>query len=397
MSTTCSSIGRAIACISVAGRASLMCSMHATLPSYGLPASRRFRARGRLCSFQMRIACFSQSARKAGRALRSGCIGSLSEGFHPGTRIAAIRDPCIPALRSRIMPGTWVPALCFVPAGTTGERMPGLDTSRQFIPLKIAVLTVSDTRSLDEDKSGATLAERIEKAGHTVGARAVVTDDVEKIRMQVKTWIADPAIDVVITTGGTGFPGRDVTPEALEPLFEKRMEGFSTLFVMVSYAKIGTSAIQTRATAGVAGATYIFCLPGSPGACKDAWDEILVHQLDYRYRPCNFVEIMPRLDEHLRRAKAQGATVSSNSLPTVRVQLELPRLTDQSFSELIVLVALGEPEAGPLIDMAPGCDHVVAPQRDLAVAGFAGKAHGFVAQPCANAKPARVWFDQEKT
>jgi molybdenum cofactor biosynthesis protein B len=187
--------------------------------------------------------------------------------------------------------------------------MLGLDESRQFIPLKIAVLTVSDTRSLDEDKSGATLAERIAKAGHAVAARAIVTDDVEKIRQQVRAWIADPGIDVIITTGGTGFTGRDVTPEALEPLFEKRMEGFSALFLMVSHAKIGTSAIQTRATAGVAGATYIFCLPGSPGACRDAWDEILLHQLDYRYRPCNFVEIMPRLDEHLRRAKAKGATV----------------------------------------------------------------------------------------
>jgi len=182
--------------------------------------------------------------------------------------------------------------------------MPGLDTSRQFIPLKIAVLTVSDTRLLEEDKSGATLAERIEKAGHAIGARGVVTDDVEKIRAQVKAWIADPAIDAIITTGGTGFTGRDVTPDALEPLFEKRMEGFSALFLIVSHAKIGTSAIQTRATAGVAGATYIFCLPGSPGACRDAWDEILVHQLDYRYRPCNFVEIMPRLDEHLRRGGA---------------------------------------------------------------------------------------------
>jgi molybdenum cofactor biosynthesis protein B len=187
----------------------------------------------------------------------------------------------------------------------TENAMPSIDPSRRFIPLKIAVLTVSDTRSLEEDKSGATLAERIEKAGHTVGARAIVTDDADKIRAQVKTWIADPAIDVVMTTGGTGFTGRDVTPEALEPLFEKRMEGFATLFLMVSQAKIGTSAIQTRATAGVAGATYIFCLPGSPGACRDAWDEILVHQLDYRYRPCNFVEIMPRLDEHLRRGKAK--------------------------------------------------------------------------------------------
>ena len=187
--------------------------------------------------------------------------------------------------------------------------MAGIDETRQFVPLKIAVLTVSDTRVLADDKSGATLAERVEKAGHTVAGRAIVTDDVEEIRAQVKRWIADPAIDVVITTGGTGFTGRDVTPEALEPLFEKRMDGFSTMFLMVSAQKIGTSAIQTRATAGVAGATYIFCVPGSPGACRDAWDEILVHQLDYRYRPCNFVEIMPRLDEHLRRAKAKGATV----------------------------------------------------------------------------------------
>jgi molybdenum cofactor biosynthesis protein B len=187
--------------------------------------------------------------------------------------------------------------------------MPGLDESRQFVPLKIAVLTVSDTRVAADDKSGATLAERIEKAGHAVTARAIVPDDVEKIRAQVLIWIADPAIDVVISTGGTGFTGRDVTPEALEPLFEKRMDGFSTAFHMVSHAKIGSSTIQSRATAGVAGATFIFCLPGSPGACRDAWDEILVHQLDYRFRPCNFVELMPRLDEHLRRSKAQGATV----------------------------------------------------------------------------------------
>ena len=187
--------------------------------------------------------------------------------------------------------------------------MPGIDASKEFIPLKIAVLTVSDTRDLADDKSGATLAERIEKAGHVLADRTIVTDDVEKIRARVKQWIADPAVDVVVTTGGTGFTGRDVTPEAIEPLFEKRMDGFAMLFLMVSHAKIGTSAIQTRATAGVAGATYIFCLPGSPGACKDAWDDILVHQLDYRYRPCNFVEIMPRLDEHLRRAKAKGASL----------------------------------------------------------------------------------------
>ena len=186
--------------------------------------------------------------------------------------------------------------------------MPGIDNSRQFVPLKIAVLTISDTRALEDDKSGATLVERIEKAGHSITGRAIVTDDAGKIRAQVQQWMADPAIDVIITTGGTGFTGRDVTPEAIEPLFEKRMDGFATMFLLVSQAKIGTSAIQTRASAGVGGGTYVFCLPGSPGACRDAWDEILVHQLDYRYRPCNFVEIMPRLDEHLRRGKAKGAT-----------------------------------------------------------------------------------------
>ena len=188
--------------------------------------------------------------------------------------------------------------------------MPGIDETKQFIPLKIAVLTVSDTRELADDKSGATLAERIAKAGHTVGApRHRHRRRREDPRAGERRGSPIPPIDVIITTGGTGFTGRDVTPEAIEPLFEKRMDGFATLFLMVSHAKIGTSAIQTRATAGVAGATYIFCLPGSPGACNDAWDEILVHQLDYRYRPCNFVEIMPRLDEHLRRAKAKGATV----------------------------------------------------------------------------------------
>lgn len=186
--------------------------------------------------------------------------------------------------------------------------MPGLDQTRQFVPLKIAVLTVSDTRVLADDKSGGTLVERIEKAGHAVAGRAIVTDEVEAIRAQLSAWIADPAIDAIITTGGTGFTGRDVTPEAAEPLFEKRMDGFSIAFHMVSYGKIGSSTIQSRATAGLANATFIFCLPGSPGACRDAWDEILMHQLDYRYRPCNFVELMPRLDEHLRRPKAKGAT-----------------------------------------------------------------------------------------
>jgi molybdopterin adenylyltransferase len=187
--------------------------------------------------------------------------------------------------------------------------MPGIDENRQFLPLRIAVLTVSDTRELADDKSGTTLAERIAAAGHSVAARAIVPDDRDEIRARVREWIGAAEIDVIITTGGTGFTGRDVTPEAIEPLFEKRMDAFATMFLMLSARKIGTSAIQTRATAGVAGATYIFCLPGSPGACRDAWDEILVHQLDYRYRPCNFVEIMPRLDEHLRRPKAKGATV----------------------------------------------------------------------------------------
>jgi molybdopterin adenylyltransferase len=187
--------------------------------------------------------------------------------------------------------------------------MPGIDETKKFVPLKIAVLTVSDTRSIKDDKSGALLVQRILGAGHVVTERTIVPDDVEAIRARVKGWIADPVVDVIITTGGTGFTGRDVTPEAIEPLFEKKMEAFAALFLMISYQKIGTSAIQSRATAGLAGATYIFCLPGSPGACKDAWDEILVHQLDYRHGPCNFVEIMPRLDEHLRRTKAQGATV----------------------------------------------------------------------------------------
>jgi molybdenum cofactor biosynthesis protein B len=177
--------------------------------------------------------------------------------------------------------------------------------ARQFVPLNIAVLTISDTRALADDKSGTTLADRLTAAGHHLAARDIVTDDVEAIREKLKSWIADPGVDAVITTGGNGFTGRDVTPEAVEPLFEKRMDGFSIAFHMMSHAKIGTSTIQSRATAGVAGATFIFCLPGSPGACRDGWDGILVHQLDYRTKPCNFVEIMPRLDEHLKRGKAK--------------------------------------------------------------------------------------------
>ena len=187
--------------------------------------------------------------------------------------------------------------------------MPGVDATRAFVAVRIAVLTISDTRELSDDKSGALLAERITAAGHTLGDRDIVQDDTTEIAERVRQWIGDPTIDVVITTGGTGFTGRDVTPEALEPLFQKRMDGFSTVFHQVSYGKIGSSTVQSRATAGVADGTFIFCLPGSPGACRDAWDEILAHQLDYRFRPCNFVELMPRLDEHLRRPKARGATV----------------------------------------------------------------------------------------
>lgn len=179
-------------------------------------------------------------------------------------------------------------------------------SNKKFIPVRFAVLTVSDTRSLDDDRSGDVLAERITSAGHKLSARQITTDSVRKIRAVIRPWIAEPDIDAIVTTGGTGFTGRDVTPEAIEPLFEKRMEGFSAVFHRISYDKIGTSTIQSRATAGSAGTTLIFCLPGSPGACRDAWDEILVQQFDLAHRPCNFVEIMPRLDEHLKRGKAKA-------------------------------------------------------------------------------------------
>lgn len=179
--------------------------------------------------------------------------------------------------------------------------MSRIDESMDFIPVRIAVLTVSDTRSLAEDRSGQTLADRIEKAGHVLVDRQIIPDERTEIAAQLRLWVADPSIDVVISTGGTGLTGRDVTVEAHRDVYEKEIEAFGTVFTIVSMEKIGTSAVQSRATGGVAGGTYLFALPGSPGACKDAWDAILEKQLDYRHRPCNFVEIMPRLDEHLRR------------------------------------------------------------------------------------------------
>ena len=175
------------------------------------------------------------------------------------------------------------------------------DPARAFVPLNIAVVTVSDTREPATDRSGDALAERLQAAGHRLAGRRIVRDDVEAIRSLVRAFAEDEAVDVVLTTGGTGFTGRDVTPEAVEPLFTKRMDGFSAVFHRISFDKIGVSTVQSRACAGLVGTTFVFALPGSPGACRDAWDGILAHQLDYRARPCNFVEIMPRLDEHLRR------------------------------------------------------------------------------------------------
>ena len=179
--------------------------------------------------------------------------------------------------------------------------MSRIDESRDFIPVRIAVLTVSDSRSLAEDRSGDTLADRLTGAGHILAARAVIRDERDEIAEQLRLWIADPGIDVILSTGGTGLTGRDVTVEAHRDVYEKEIEAFATVFTMVSMQKIGTSAVQSRATGGVAGGTYLFALPGSPGACRDAWDEILRWQLDYRHRPCNFVEIFPRLEEHRRR------------------------------------------------------------------------------------------------
>ena len=179
--------------------------------------------------------------------------------------------------------------------------MSRIDETLDFIPVRIAVLTVSDTRSLAEDRSGQTLVDRLTEAGHQLAAREIVPDERAEIAQQLQRWIDDPAVDVVISTGGTGLTGRDVTVEAHRDIYEKEIDAFGTVFTMVSMQKIGTSAVQSRATAGVAGGTYLFALPGSPGACRDAWDEILLKQLDFRHRPCNFVEIMPRLDENLRR------------------------------------------------------------------------------------------------
>ncbi|HUF86034.1 MAG TPA: molybdenum cofactor biosynthesis protein B [Thermohalobaculum sp.] len=176
-----------------------------------------------------------------------------------------------------------------------------IDASRAFVPVNIAVLTVSDTRHAGDDRSGDTLAERLTAAGHRLAARAIVRDERAGIAAQLREWIADPGIDVILSTGGTGLTGRDVTVEAHRDVYEKEIEAFAIVFTQVSMGKIGTSAVQSRACGGVAGGTYLFALPGSPGACRDAWDAILAFQLDYRHRPCNFVEIMPRLDEHLRR------------------------------------------------------------------------------------------------
>ena len=179
--------------------------------------------------------------------------------------------------------------------------MSGPGGERAFVPVRIAVLTVSDTRSEEDDRSGDALAQRIEAAGHVLAARAIVRDERETIAAALRAWCADPGIDAILSTGGTGLTGRDVTVEAHRDVYEKEIDAFGTVFTMISMEKIGTSAVQSRACGGVAGGTYLFALPGSPSACRDAWDRVLAPQLDYRHRPCNFVEIMPRLDEHLRR------------------------------------------------------------------------------------------------
>jgi len=171
------------------------------------------------------------------------------------------------------------------------------NTNREFIPLNIALLTVSDSRTHETDKSGAVLKERLEGAGHTNIDKQIEPDDIYRIRAAVSGWIADPDVQVVITTGGTGITGRDGTPEAVQPLLDKIIDGFGEMFRVLSYETIGTSTLQSRCLAGVANGTYIFCLPGSTGACKDGWDQLIAAQLDYRTRPCNLVELMPRLLE----------------------------------------------------------------------------------------------------
>ena len=179
--------------------------------------------------------------------------------------------------------------------------MSRIDISKEFIPVRIAVLTVSDTRSLEDDRSGDILVQRLTDAGHSLAARDIVTDDRELIAAKLRVWCESADVDVIVSTGGTGLTGRDVTVDAHRDVYEKEIEAFGTVFTHVSMAKIGTSAVQSRACGGVAQGTYLFALPGSPGACRDAWDEILAFQLDYRHMPCNFVEIMPRLEENLRR------------------------------------------------------------------------------------------------
>ena len=175
--------------------------------------------------------------------------------------------------------------------------MPGIDETRPFVPLRIAVLTLSDRRTLATDTSGQLLVDRLTEAGHELVARTLLPDDPAQLEAQLRAWIADPAVEVVITTGGTGVTGRDNTPEVIEKVSEKLITGFGELFRWLSYANVGTSTIQSRATAGVANGTYLFALPGSNGAVKDGWDQILVHQLDIRHRPCNFAELIPRLKE----------------------------------------------------------------------------------------------------
>ena len=179
--------------------------------------------------------------------------------------------------------------------------MSRIDESKDFIAARIAVLTVSDTRDMSQDRSGDVLVARLTEAGHELADRRILPDEREEIAQQLRDWCADSGIDVVLSTGGTGLTGRDVTVEAHRDVYEKEIDAFGTIFTIISMQKIGTSAVQSRATGGVANGTYLFALPGSPGACKDAWDEILAKQLDFRHRPCNFIEILPRLDEHQRR------------------------------------------------------------------------------------------------